>query len=473
MSSVTASDLAYLSIRKLGDAYRNKALSPVEVTKTILGRIDRMNPHLNAFLRVTHDEALRDAKQAEEEIGQGKWRGPLHGIPVSVKDLFFTAGIETTGGSPIYRGFKPALDSTVVACLKAAGAIILGKNNLHELAYGVTNENPHYGACLNPWDTKRIPGGSSGGSAAAVAAGLSFASYGTDTGGSIRIPASYCGVSGLKPTYGRISRHGVLPLSTNLDHVGPFARSVEDIALAAEAIAGPDQKDPSCLSTPCPHWHDRLSGLIRGWRIGLVRGSFIGRLHSEVADGVERTMRDLQILGVEIEEIEIPDAEEVGEVSHLLQMADGAALYHRLIKEQPASFNEDVRILIEQGHLVSAVDYINAQRLRRHFQEQLHSLFDRFKAFVLPATPVPAPNLGQRSIEWEDGQEDAGLAATRLSRPFNFAGVPVLTLPCGLTSTGLPFAMQIVSRSGDELSGLRLGHAYQKQTQWHTLRPKI
>lgn len=468
---MTPNELAYLRLDELGRAYLTGGLSPVEVTEVMLARIERLNPRINAFLKVTADEARKQARSAETEIRAGEWRGPLHGVPVSVKDLFFTRGVETTGGSPIYRGFVPDFDSTVVARLKAAGAVLLGKAHLHELAYGITNDNPYYGPCLNPWDRSRIPGGSSGGSAAAVSAGLSFASFGTDTGGSIRIPSSYCGVTGLKPTYGRISRHGVIPLSVNLDHVGPFARTVKDAALAAEIVAGADKNDPSCLRVSCPAWGANLESSIRGWRVGVVRGSFIGHLHPEIAEAMAQAERELECAGVELEEVEIPDAVEVGEVAHLMQMADGAAVYHRRIVEQPEAFSEDVRILIEQGHLVSAVDYINAQRFRRQFQKKLRARFRRLKAMLLPATPIPAPLLKQREIELAGGHEDIGLASTRLVRPFNFAGVPVLTVPCGFTSEGLPFGMQIVTRAGDELTGLSLGHAYQERTGWHTLRP--
>jgi aspartyl-tRNA(Asn)/glutamyl-tRNA(Gln) amidotransferase subunit A len=468
---MTPDELAYFSLDELGRAYLTGGLSPVEVTEAMLARIERLNPRINAFLKITADEARKQARSAETEIRAGEWRGPLHGVPVSVKDLFFTRGVETTGGSPIYRNFVPDFDSTVVARLKATGAVLLGKTHLHELAYGITNDNPHYGPCLNPWDRTRIPGGSSGGSAAAVSAGLSFASFGTDTGGSIRIPASYCGVTGLKPTYGRISRYGVIPLSVNLDHVGPFARTVKDAAVAAEIVAGSDKNDPSSLRAACPSWAENLESSIRGWRIGAVRGAFIGALHPEIAQAMANAEFELERAGAALEEIEIPDATEIGEIAHLLQMADGAAVYHRRIIEQPEAFSEDVRILIEQGHLVSAVDYINAQRFRRQFQKKLRALFRRLKAMILPATPIPAPLLGQREIELTGALEDVGIASTRLVRPFNFAGVPVLTVPCGITNAGLPFGMQIVTRAADELTGLSLGHVYQERTQWHTRRP--
>ena len=411
-----------------------------------------------------------EALQAEKEIFAGNCRGPLHGVPIAVKDLFFSRDSEMTAGSPIYRDFRPTFDSTAVARLKAAGAVTVGRTNLHERAYGVTNENAHFGPCLNPWDMERVPGGSRGGSAVAVAAGLAFAALGTDTGGSIRIPASYCGVTGLKPTYGRVSRYGVHPLSTNFDHVGSFGRTVYDAAILTELIGGTDVHDPSCLHSPCPSWTASLSGSIEGWTIGVVQGSFLGRLHPDVVRSMDRAIQELEAAGVSLEEVEIPNATEAGEVAHLIQMVDGASFYHQLLVKRPESFSEDVRLLIEQGHLVSGIDYVNAQRFRRFFQTALERLFRKFHALVLPATPMPAPRLGQRTVEFDGIPEDAGGAATRLVRPFNLAGVPVLTLPCGF-SDQLPLGLQIVTRAGDEFSGLRIGHVYQQRTQWHTIRP--
>jgi aspartyl-tRNA(Asn)/glutamyl-tRNA(Gln) amidotransferase subunit A len=464
-------DLAYLGADELARGYRSRAFSPVEATAAMLRRIEQANPALNAFLTLMADSALHQARQAEQDIFDGHSRGALHGVPVAIKDLYFTEGVPTTGGSPFFRHFRPSFDATVVARLKAAGAVIVGKTNLHELGYGVTNENPHFGVCRNPWDLTHIPGGSSGGSAVAVAAGLSAVSYGTDTGGSIRIPASYCGVTAFKPTFGRVSRHGVIPLSVTLDHVGSFGRSVRDVAVATEAVGGPDRLDTSCLRSACPQWSDSLSVSIRGWRVGLVTGSFVHNVCPEVEAGIAEAARQLTGAGAEVEPMELPRAFEVGEVAHLVQMADGAAVHHRRLQEQPEQFSEDVRLLIEQGHLVSAVDYINAQRLRRIFQQELHSLFDRFRALLLPATPIAAPLIGQDGVPWSDGLESVGGASTRLVRPFTFAGVPVLTVPCGFTRAGLPFGMQLVARAGDELSALQLGTAYQDATSWHLRRP--
>lgn len=467
-----AGDLIYLGIEELSRGYRQKSFSPVDAVQAVLAQIERENPQLNAFLRVDPNQALADAQAAEGDIRRGRWRGWLHGIPLSVKDLFYTRGIPTTGGSPLFQDFQPAFDSTLVARLKEAGAVIVGKTNLHELAYGVTNENRHYGACRNPWDPDRIPGGSSGGSAVAVAAGMSVVSYGTDTGGSIRIPASYCGVTGLKPTFGRISRHGVIPLSMTLDHPGSLGRSVRDAAIAAEVVSGRDPEDPSSIRAEAPVWSaSLLEPSVEGWVAGILAGSFVKDICAPMEFAMRAAARAFTEAGVHLEAVELEDGFEVGEVAHLIQMADGAAVHHQRLREQPEQFSEDVRILLEQGHLISAVDYINAQRLRRVFQRKLNKLFDRFKALLLPATPVAAPLIGQESIDWETHRESVGGASTRLVRPFNLAGVPVLTVPCGFTDDGLPLGMQIVTRAGDELGGLLLGEAFERRTEWHLRRP--
>jgi len=466
-------DALLLSIPELADGYARRTFSPAEIAGATLDRIERLNPVLNAFLTVTAGQALETARCLESGASGTATAALLWGVPVAAKDLFFTRGTETTGGSLIYRGWKPEFDATAVVRLRDAGAVLMGKTHLHELAYGVTNKNPHYGPCRNPWDSSRIPGGSSGGSAAAVAAGLSFAALGTDTGGSIRIPASYCGVVGFKPTYGRISRHGVIPLSFHLDHVGLFARTVADAAIAAEAAAGFDPADPSSLAFSAPPWSKSLGGGIDDWKVGLVRGSLVSRIQPEIRSALDRAAQDLGRAGARLEEIEIPDAVEIGEISHVVQMADGAAFYHQYLRECPELFGPDVRLLIEEGHLVSAVTYINAQRLRRQYQDKLERLFDKVRALLLPATPMTAPRLDQTVVDIGGESERIEAASTRLVRPFNFAGVPVLTVPCGFDGEDLPIGMQIVTRAGDELSGLRLGSVYQQLTTWHERHPDL
>ncbi len=470
---MSASEFCYWPISKLTAAYRSRRLSPVEVTEAMIERVEQLNPSLNAYIEPLAKRARASALAAEQEMSSHIFRGPLHGVPVAVKDLFFVSGAHARAGSLLYRDFRPSFDATAVSRLDAAGAVILGIAHMHELAFGVTNVNPHYGPCRNPWNTECVPGGSSGGSAAAVAAGLAYASLGTDTGGSIRIPASFCGVTGFKPTYGRISRHGVIPLSWQLDHVGAFARSAEDSALAAQAIAGTDAMDPSCLAFPAPLWSEQIDERPGEWKLGLVGPPLVSRLHPDVESAMARTVRTLEDAGMSVEQAVIPDAVEAGELAHVQVLVEGATVLDKGYRENPAQFGDDVRALIEQGHFVSAVDYLHAMRYRRVFQRQLDRMFDTYRALLLPATPMPAPRIVDQTVTLGGVEESVGMAATRLVRQFNFAGVPVLTVPCGFSSDGLPIGMQIVTRAGDELSGLQLGHFFQRLTGFDRAMPAL
>lgn len=470
---MSAGEFWFWPISRLTAAYRARRLSPVEVCDAMLDRIERLNPTLNAYIEMTAERARASARAAEQEMSRRVFRGPLHGVPVAVKDLFFMRGAHARAGSLLYRDFRPEFDATAVERLEAAGAVILGRAHMHELAFGVTNVNPHYGDCRNPWNTGCVPGGSSGGSAAAVAAGMAFAALGTDTGGSIRIPASFCGVTGLKPTYGRISRHGVIPLAWQLDHVGTFARSAEDSAIAAQAIAGGDPMDASCLAAPAPLWMEQIDARPQDWRIGVVGPPLVSRLHPDVSAAMAQAARVFEDAGLVVGETSIPDSIEAGELAHLQVLVEGAAVLDQAYRKNPSQFGGDVRALIEQGHFVSAVDYLHAMRYRRLFQRRLDRLFDTYRALILPATPMPAPPIPDRTVTIEGVQEGVGPAATRLVRQFNFAGVPVLTVPCGFSNAGLPIGMQIVTRAGDELSGLQLGHLYQGITGFHQATPAI
>jgi aspartyl-tRNA(Asn)/glutamyl-tRNA(Gln) amidotransferase subunit A len=459
---VKSPDLFWISAAGLAEAYRARRLSPVEVAEQVLARIERLNPVLNCFLEVTPELARRQAREAEREILAGGPCRPLAGVPVAIKDLFFMRGFEAKAASLIYRGQIAPYDATAVERVEQAGAVIVGRTHMHELAFGVTNRNPHYGDCHNPWNTDAVPGGSSGGSAVAVAAGLCCAALGTDTGGSIRIPASYCGVTGVKPTYGRVSRHGVIPLSHQLDHVGSFARSVEDAARVMAAIVDADGADFEPAATD-----------MRGWRLGLADGYMAARLDPQVHSGIQAAANAFEQAGLRVEDTEIPDAFEAGEVAHLLVQVDGAASLDAHFRAHPELLGADVRRSVEQAQSVRAVDYLNAQRYRRIFQRKLDRLFDTYRALLLVATPMAAPRIIEDTVEIGGVREDVGLASTRLVRPFNLAGVPVLTVPCGFTVAGLPFGMQIVTRAGDEQTGIRLGRLFQELTSWHTRRPAL
>ncbi len=466
-------EIFYWGIADLASAYRARRLSPVEVCRAVLDRAAQLNPKLNVYIELTPERAMAAARAAEQEMSHRTFRGPLHGVPVAVKDLFFMQGSRARAGSLLYQDFFPTFDATAVARLEQAGAIILGRAHMHELAFGVTNVNPHYGACRNPWNPACVPGGSSGGSAAAVAAGLGWAALGTDTGGSIRIPASFCGVTGLKPTYGRISRHGVIPLSWQLDHVGTFARSAEDAAITAQAAAGGDPMDPTCLAAPPPLWVEQIDARPKGWKLGVIGAPMVARLHPDVSRAMDNALQTLQDAGMVLEQAAIVDAVEAGELAHLQVLVEGAAALDRGYRENPDQFGADVRALIEQGHFVSAVDYLHALRYRRVFQRRIDRMFDTYRALLLPATPMAAPRITDETVILGGVEEGVGPAATRLVRQFNFAGVPVLTVPGGFSSQGLPIGMQIVTRAGDELSGLQLGYLFQELTGYHRAAPVL
>ena len=460
-----------MTIAELAPRIQAGKLSPVELAAETLSQIKRLNPALNAYITVLEEPAMEAARRAEREIRTGHYRGPLHGIPYAAKDLFYTRGVRTTAGSKIFRDFVPGHDAAAIERLREAGAVLLGKAGLHELAYGITNDNPHFGPVRNPWDTSRIPGGSSGGSTAAQAAGMCVFSLGSDTGGSVRIPASYCGVVGLKPTFGRISRYGVFPLGHTLDHVGHFGNSVADVATILGALAGPDPRDDSSAAEPLPPLELPAAPKLKGFRIGVPRNFFFEGLQPEVESAVRAAIKTLQGLGAEAEEIVIPDIEDFIVISRLVLLAEASALHRHRLRTRRADIGADVAALLDQGQFVLATDYLNAQRRRRQFVASLNRLFDKVQVIVAPTTPITAPKIGQTTVELAGRTEDTRLASTRLVRALNLAGVPALSVPCGFDSQGLPIGLQIFGRAFDERSVLVAGHAFEQATEWHRRRP--
>lgn len=432
-----------MTIVEAARALRARTVSAEELTREALSRITRLNPKLNAFITVTADSALHRARQADSELAAGRDRGPLHGIPIAHKDLFLTRGVRTTCGSKIYQDFTPDHDAAVVEKLDAAGAISLGKLNMHELAFGITSTNPHFGAVRNPWNLDHVPGGSSGGSGAAVAAGMVFMATGSDTGGSIRIPASFCGTVGLKPTYGRVSRFGALPLAFSLDHMGPLTRTVRDAALVLNAIAGFDVRDPASVRRPVVDFVPPDDFSVRGIRIGVPQDFFFERLDPEVESAVRRAVTLSETLGAILKPIRLPDMVGLNAAGTVVQYSEVAALLEPHLDDR-TRFGGDVLALVDQGRLLSAADYINAQRVRRKIQEQFRAVWDEVDCLITPTTAVPAPRIGQSHVQVAGREEDIRSAATRLVRSLNTLGLPALSLPCGLTSAGLPIAIQIV-----------------------------
>lgn len=423
-------------------------------------QIEKLNPTLNAFITVI--------PRAKLELAPGNGSTPLFGLPIAVKDLYDTKGIRTTAGSKFFAENVPAEDACVVNKIKKAGALVVGKTNTHEIALGVTNNNPHFGACRNPWDTSRIPGGSSGGSAVAVATGMALAALGTDTGGSIRIPASLCGVVGLKPTYGRVSLRGIIPLSWNLDHPGPITRKVEDAALMLQVMGGYDERDPASVKTLPGDYSSHLKDSMGNRKVILAVGDFIEEAGDpEVLEAVRAAAGILEEQGAVIFEMNMDFLRDAALANGLMVQADGAAFHRERLMEHPDWFGADVRQRLETGAAVTSSEYALARRTQAEMKRRFALLFEEYDVLLLPTTPIPAPVL-----EGEDAVERAKLL-TRFTAPFNLTGLPALSVPCGFTSEGLPIGLQIVSRAWNEAGVLRTGYAYQQATDWHTKKPKI
>ncbi len=460
-----ATQLHELTLSDAAALVRARRVSPVELTRAMLARIERLDSQLTSYITVTAEAALAAAEQAEQAARAGEER-PLLGVPLALKDLFDTAGVRTTGGAKILAERVPQRDATAVARLRRAGAVLLGKLNMHEFAFGVSTANPHFGTCRNPWDPSRIPGGSSGGSGAALAAGLCYGSLGSDTGGSIRIPAALCGVTGLKPTYGRVSRAGVLPLSWSLDHAGPMARTVRDVALLLTVIAGHDPADPASATVPVPDFTAGLEDGVRGVRVGLPRPYFFEQLEEDVARAVEAAVDVLRTEGAEVHEVSVPHLDVAAAAFAPIISAEAAAYHQRWLRERPQDYGEDVRQRLLQGLLYPAVDYVKAQRARRRVLGGFLATLREVDVLITPTVPVTAPPIPGPAVATPN-------PLTRCTFPLNLTGLPALSLPCGFDRQGLPVGLQIIGRPFDEATVLRVGHTYQRLTDWHTRRPPI
>jgi aspartyl-tRNA(Asn)/glutamyl-tRNA(Gln) amidotransferase subunit A len=463
-------DLSRPTIARGAPALRARELSPLELTESYLRRIELLNPSVNAYITVTAERARADARRANEDFAAGQIRTPLHGIPVALKDLFETEGIRTTGGAKIHAHHVPARDCTVARRLRDAGTILLGKLNTHEYAYGVTTNNPHFGPTRNPWDLAHIPGGSSGGSGAAIAAGLATATTGTDTGGSIRMPASVCGVVGLKPTYGRVSKAGVLPLSYLFDHAGPITRTVEDAALVLNAIAGYDPADATTVRAPVDDYTRELSSGLRGLRIGIPRQYFFARLDDEVRATVETALAELRRLGAELRDVEIHGVEEGFGAIFGLVLAEAQEIHAESLRTRRADFGADVLELLS-APAPDARSLALGLRARDALSVSMRSALESVDLLVTPTTPIVAARVGQENIRYGGVEESVFGAMIRCTGPFNATGLPALSLPCGFTRAGLPVGLQIVGRPFDEVTVVRAGHAYEQATAWHQRVP--
>ncbi len=459
-----------MTIQEAAAALRARKVSSVELTTAALARIRALNPKLNAIQTLTEEPALESARQADLELAKGIDFGPLHGIPIAVKDVFETHGVRTTCGSKLFADFVPDRDAAVVEKLDEAGAVLLGKTGMHELAFGITSNNPHFGAVRNPWDPACIPGGSSGGSGSAVGSEMVFMAMGTDTGGSIRIPAAFCGTVGLKPTFGRVSRYGVMPLDFSLDHMGPLTRSVRDAALTLQALAGYDPRDETSSRRPVGSYTPEVACGIPNLRIGWPQNFYFDNIDPAVAAGVKSMALAAEKAGATIVPIRVPDVAAVNIVARLILLAEASSVMEPFLNRRD-DFGADVLALFDQGRFIPATDYINALRLRRSIQREFRALWETVDCLFTPTAPIGAPKIGQTTVESGGEPEDVRLASTRLVRAVNLLGLPALSMPCGLDAGGMPVSLQIIGKPFDEATILRVGATLEDATDYHSLRP--
>src|SRR5258706_1792715 len=457
-----------LSISEAAELLRQKKISPVELATGCLDRIERLNPLLNAFITVTHEGALAQARVAEDEIQRGQWRGPLHGIPIGLKDLIDTAGVRTTCGSALFADRVPTEDAEVVQRLKRAGAVLLGKQNLQEFAYGGTSASSHYGAVHNPWNPKHIAGGSSGGSAAAVAAGMCFAAIGSDTGGSIREPAAFCSIVGLKPTYGRVSTRGVFPLSWSLDRVGPICRNVRDAALMLESIAGYDVLDVTCVDWPTEKYAQYANALSSktdfriGGRIGIARQPFFEDLDRDIELAINEAIEVIRTMSLEIREVDLPS------MPTAVQAPEVYAVHKNYYANCPELYRPWMRERLAQAATADTGAYVEDRFALERVRRRVNDVFADVDLLITPTTPVPPITIEEAS---NMSPAPAGEVWLRNTRPFHAYGLPTISIPCGFTSTGLPIGLQIAGPRFSEGRVLAFAHAFEQSTDWHKRMP--
>jgi aspartyl-tRNA(Asn)/glutamyl-tRNA(Gln) amidotransferase subunit A len=472
--------LAFATIEELAALLAKRRISPVELTELFLRRIERQNPSLNAFLTIAAEPALAAARRAEKQFlrrrGSRREDFPLLGIPVTIKDNIWTRGIRSTAGSKILRDFVPPEDSTVARKLFRAGAILIGKTNLNEFAYGITGGNAHYGPVHNPWALDRISGGSSAGSAVAIAAGLCAASIGTDTGGSIRVPSAFCGTVGLKPTFGRVSVFGTMPLSSSLDHVGPLARSVADAAILLGLIAGRDPLDTTSSPRPVEDFRGALGGKpLRKFRLGRPREHYWEKLDPEVRRAIEAAVRDMEKRGAVVREVSLPHLKESLDAATEISLAEALHVHEAAgyFPGRAAEYGEEVRQRLDSGAKVPAHRFLAGFDVRKRLLAEFDAAFQDVDAIVAPTVPVPAPLIGAESVQIDGEQFAVRPAIVGHCRPANFTGLPAISVPCGFTRDGLPVGLQLIGRAFDEAMLLRIAFSYERANDWGERHPRI
>jgi aspartyl-tRNA(Asn)/glutamyl-tRNA(Gln) amidotransferase subunit A len=462
-----------MSLNAVAKAIADKTVSSHEVTRSCLHRIAQWQPRLNAFMALEAEQALKAADEADAALAKGNAKGVLHGVPLAHKDMYYEAGKVVTCGSKIRRDFVATTTSTALQRIKDAGTIRLGSLQMAEFAYGPTGHNAHFGAVHNPWNVDHITGGSSSGSGSAVAARLTFAALGSDTGGSVRMPAHFCGVTGLKTTVGRVSRAGAMPLSHSLDTVGPLARSAEDCALLMGLMAGADPEDPTAVNLPVPDYMAATKGSLKGIRIGVPTAFYVDDLDPEVARVLDETVATLKREGAEIIKVELPDQRQLSSASQLVLAVEAAAFHKRWMIERLEDYGPQVRMRLENGLAVPGVTYLEAMRWRGPALSAHNAAVAGVDAVIAPVSPIPAPTIAESDVGGGPGAEAVIQRLTRFTRPVNYLGVPSLSIPSGFSSNGLPVGMQLIGRSFDEATLLRIGAAFQRATDFHDRVPKL
>ncbi len=467
-------DIPFLTATELSNRIKAKEVSPVEAVEAYLARIEELNPKLNSYITVCGEQALQDAKESEAAIAAGRWLGPMHGVPFAVKDQWWTKGVRTTAGSNILRDFVPDEDATVMTKLKEAGAILIGKTNLTEFAMAYTYHYP-FGTPANPWDLSRMPGGSSAGSGSATAAFMCATSLGEDTGGSIRGPAAYCGITGLRPSQGRVSRYGLLGSCWSMDTIGPMSRSVEDCAMTLEAIAGHDPKDAYTWKIPTPNYPGLLNDGVQGLRVGVLKEKVHGdNIVPEMREAVLKAAEIFEGQGAEVKEVSLPGAINGRAIASPITYLEGATVHHRRVRERLSEYDHNMRITLLLGSLIPSHTYYKAQRLRSVLRQEFLDLMGAVDLLIFPTAADVAPPLVDRpglgtKEEFKSEMFSPRRTLTSLS---NITGAPALSVPCGFKD-GLPLGLQILGRPMEEGTVFRLGHAYQQATGWHTERPPV
>lgn len=473
---MSAFELLKLTISEVAAQIKARQVSPVEITEAALTQADRLQPTLNSWITILHDQALRQAKEQEAALARGEYRGPLQGIPIGLKDNLATAGIRTTVGSKVLADYIPQEDAHVVRLCQAAGAIILGKENLEEFAAGATSNNPHYGAVHNPWALEHIPGGSSGGGGANVAACVTFASLGTDLGGSVRLPGTFCGVVGLKQTFGRVSQRGLLVTSFNGDHIGPLTRSVRDSALVLQVIAGYDQLDPSTVPVPVPDYTAALGQEVRGLRMGIPTNYYFDLLDPEVEAAVRRGIDDLEALGVSAKTVTLPSMQYAGAL-RIASLADSIVTHEPYLAAHRQDYGPDVLYRTLAGQFVLGRDYSKALKVQRLIKEEHARVLQEVDVLVTPTAPIVAPRIDTPTFrlgETEYRVRGPGSGAlARYTNPSNTTGLPAITVPCGFTRAGLPIGIQFIGRPFDEARLLQVAYAYEAVSPSRGRRPDL